>query len=197
MSDKKIKDVKDSSRSSDKSHLQKEKKIDLSLQEVAKQLEVLEASYISASKNMPAPVRYVEKRIQSLQEELDDISDNMLAHKLKRLASSKILQTVSEHNSAMEKGSAMEKADNFPAVPAQALEVSKPAGKSAKSRKSGKPTKPGKSARGKSAKPKGEGTYESTTFKCKSDLDHCLLSSKNALDKALCFALFIRCAIKG
>lgn len=39
--------------------------------------------------------------------------------------------------------------------------------------------------------------YQSSTFQCKSDLDLCLTNSKNALDKALCYALFIRCAIKG
>lgn len=52
-----------------------------------------------------------------------------------------------------------------------------------------------KSATAKSAS--APDAYQSTTFQCKSDLDLCLVNSKNALDKALCYALFIRCAIKG
>lgn len=39
--------------------------------------------------------------------------------------------------------------------------------------------------------------YQSATFKCKSDLDQCLLAAGNTLDKALCYALFIRCALKS
>lgn len=126
----------------------KERKIDLSLQEVARQLEEMEASYKRISKTMPAPARKMEERIQSLQKELDEISDKMLAYKLKRLASSKMLEAVSDKKHSMSK--------------------------QAKSR-----------------------DYQSSTFKCKSDLDQCLQSSKNALDKALCFTLFIRCVIKG
>ncbi len=39
--------------------------------------------------------------------------------------------------------------------------------------------------------------YQSSTFQCKSDLDQCLVGSQSALQKALCYALFIRCAFKG
>lgn len=125
----------------------KERKIDLSLQEVARQFEEMEASYKRMSKTMPAPARKMEERIQALHKELDEISDKMLAHKLKRLASSKMLEAVSDKKRTL-------------------------------------------------SKPKGA-DYQSSTFKCKSDLDQCLRSSKNALDKALCFTLFIRCVIKG
>ena len=113
----------------------KEKKIDLSLKEVAHQLAEMEEEYQSQSKKLPASARYIEKRVLALHKEMDETSDKMLAYKLKRIADSKMLKKVSE--------------------------------------------------------------YESSTFKCKSDLDLCLLSSKSALDKALCFTLFIRCAIKG
>ena len=39
--------------------------------------------------------------------------------------------------------------------------------------------------------------YQSTTFQCKSDLDQCLIEASNSLQKAICYALFIRCAVKG
>lgn len=139
--------------SAEKNKHPKELKIDLSLKEVAKQLEEMEANYASASQTMPAPARKVEERIQSLQKEMDEISDKMLAYKLKRLASSKMVEALAEQKSVY---------------------------------KAKKTTKEMSAAE-----------YQSSTFKCKSDLDQCLLNSKNALDKALCFTLFIRCAIKG
>lgn len=48
-----------------------------------------------------------------------------------------------------------------------------------------------------SAAAKAPAQYQSTTFQCKSDLDQCLLGAPNALAKALCYVLFIRCAVKG
>ena len=143
--------------SDDKNKNPKERKINLSLQEVARQLEEMEASYTSQARPMPAPARKMEERIQALQEEMDEISDKMLAHKLKRLASSKMLEAIGE------KKSALTAAGIVHSIPK-----------------------------------KTESTdYQFSTFKCKSDLDQCLISSKNALDKALCFTLFIRCVIKG
>lgn len=138
--------------SAEKNKHPKEIKIDLSLREVAKQLEQMEANYASTSQTMPAPARKVEERIQSLQKEMDEISDKMLAYKLKRLASSKMVEALGEQKH---------------------------------SRKAKKTVK------------ENSTDYQSSTFKCKSDLDQCLLNSKNALDKALCFTLFIRCVVKG
>ena len=48
-----------------------------------------------------------------------------------------------------------------------------------------------------SAATKAPAQYQSTTFQCKSDLDQCLIGASNALAKALCYVLFIRCAVKG
>lgn len=151
----------------DETKSRKERKIDLSLQEVARQLEEMEANYARLSQDMPAPARKMEERIQSLQKELDEISDKMLAHKLKRLASSKMLEVVGEKK--------QELVQKEKSLPQQKKPVAKPS----------------------DARPKKPADYQSSTFKCKSDLDQCLLDSKNALDKALCFTLFIRCALKG
>lgn len=148
----------------DEAKSRKERKIDLSLQEVARQLEEMEANYARLSQTMPAPARKMEERIQSLQKELDEISDRMLAHKLKRLASSKMLEAVGEKKQEL------------------VLQEQQPARKATATKK---------------ATTKKPADYQSSTFKCKSDLDRCQLDSKNALDKALCFTLFIRCIIKG
>jgi hypothetical protein len=136
----------------------KEKKIELSLKEVAKQFEHMEADFRSASKNVPAPARKLEERIQKLHSEMDEISDKMLAHKLQRLAESKMLEEIGRKKQAL-------LVQDKSKAPAQSSSSSE--------------------------------EYQSSTFKCKSDLDKCLQSSKNALDKALCFTLFIRCVVKG
>lgn len=39
--------------------------------------------------------------------------------------------------------------------------------------------------------------FESNTFKCKTDLEKCLSNESNPWKKALCYALFIRCVVKG
>jgi uncharacterized protein YaaN involved in tellurite resistance len=39
--------------------------------------------------------------------------------------------------------------------------------------------------------------FQSNTFKCKHDLEICLRNESNPLMKALCYALFIRCVVKG
>lgn len=39
--------------------------------------------------------------------------------------------------------------------------------------------------------------YESNTFKCKSDVEKCVLNSNSITEKTLCYALFARCVAKG
>lgn len=49
----------------------------------------------------------------------------------------------------------------------------------------------------KTTQNKPQTQYQSSTFQCKSDLDQCLIDASGALHKAICYALFIRCAVKG
>ncbi len=155
----------------------KERKIDLSLQEVTKQLEEMEANYAKFSQSMPSPMRKLEERIQSLHKEMDDISDKMLSYKLQRLATSKMLESVGAKKTALADLEEMAASDDE-ASPIVA------------------PSKQQRSTPKRRDKQVPE-NYQSSTFKCKSDLDRCLLGSKSALDKALCFTLFIRCVVKG
>lgn len=86
----------------------------------------------------------------------------MLAYKLRRIADSKMLESVST-------------------LVKEELAIQERSNQGLSSQEDAKPTP----------------DYSSTTFKCKSDLDKCLLGSSSALERALCYALFIRCAMKG
>jgi hypothetical protein len=39
--------------------------------------------------------------------------------------------------------------------------------------------------------------YGTNTFRCKSDVDHCLDNATSIIEKTLCYALFARCILKG
>lgn len=156
----------------------KTKSIDQSLEDSTKAIDLLKESSRSEFEKLPKQTLVVEDRLSSIQGELDSISDKMLAYKLQRIAGSKMLEAVSSY--------AKSGISEDPGAPSPASGV-------AKIYNGEKPVR----AKNNKLAAKKIATYESTTFRCKSDLDTCLLSSANALDKALCFALFIRCAIKG
>lgn len=160
-----------------------DKKIDVSLSDSAKALQVLKNLRKNQLATLPRSALKMEERLQTLQDELDSISDKMLAYKLRRLADSKMLEEVAtivkevEHANREVQGSAVE---------AVAETVAKATDSNTASQKEGT-----------SAVVISKDKYHSNTFKCKSDLDQCLLESHSAIERALCYALFIRCAIKG
>lgn len=119
---------------------------------------------VEGDNSTPASIKHLEKRMQSLQQELAGLhSEKMLAYKLQRLAQSKLLSDVQDQLSTPSK----------------------------------KTPKPRAKAAITQANPAQDKQYLSSTFKCKSDLDLCLLDCKSALGKALCYTLFIRCMLKG
>ena len=134
--------------------------IERSLKQTAGEIQSLKQAVRRGDMALPASADHIARRLQAIRHELDTVSDKMLAYKLRRLADSKILQSVSA-------------ATHTPSPAAAKQKVS-----------------PRQSTGGNSE-------YHSPTFRCKSDLDTCLLQAGSALDKALCYALFIRCAIKG
>ena len=162
-------------KNSDKKNFDKTTSIGNSLKEASHSLVVLKKELNAETRRLPADARHMEKRIQELQQELDSISGGILAYKLRRLAESKMLESVSE----LAKGTLPEKKLKN----TETQESKKPKIQQSKSNQKSRTEK--------------EKTYLSSTFQCKSDLDQCLAGSGNALDKALCYALFIRCAVKG
>jgi len=96
-------------------------------------------------KRVPASSKHLGKRLDSIEQELEIISEKMLAYKLRRLADSKSIKDIAK--------------------------------------------------RKKNILPEKEG-FETNTFQCKSDLKRCLLN-ESIFSKALCYALFIRCVLKG
>lgn len=149
---------------------QKASSIEASLEAAASSLGELKKELAGEAKTLPASARHLQQRVESLQEEVSSVSDKMLAYKLHRLASSKMLASVSELT--QDKTSAVDGRVNSSAIPSPSV-------------------KPGVKSK-KAIEP-----YQSSTFQCKSDLDKCLVGASNAMDMALCYALFIRCAVKG
>lgn len=134
----------------------------------------------------PKNAEVMEARLRAIQGEIDSLSEKMLAYKLQRLASSKMLAQVSELSQAEQKAAEAKAPEILapePAAPAQSAS------------QNSEKKQPQKMVQGRKKTPKNE--YNSSTFQCKSDLDICLEDSKSALDRALCYALFIRCAVKG
>lgn len=152
------------------------KKIDNSLADSAKAIETLKKNLRDDAERLPQTAIKLENRLQELQQELNSVSDKMLAYKLKRLAGSKMLESVS----------------NLPVK-----YEGEPAAQTAAEKNTTQDKTKDKKTKSNKAKSNKTKEYQSNTFKCKSDLDTCLLDSKNSIDKALCYALFIRCAIKG
>ncbi len=131
----------------------------------------------------PKNTEAVEARLRAIEGEIDSLSEKMLAYKLKRLAASKMLAQVSELSQSEQK-----------------VEEESPQ-KSKGSANTPVPASPSKNRSQKLVMAKKKTTskqsYDSSTFQCKSDLDMCLLDATGALERALCYALFIRCAVKG
>ncbi|MFT5084192.1 MAG: hypothetical protein ACI9Y1_002245 [Lentisphaeria bacterium] len=136
------------------------KKIDRTLEESSKAIDDLKLSMVESVEQIPSNTLKMEKRLHDLQNELDSISGKMLAYKLRRLADSKILQSLNSF-------SAKKHSVKSEATQESLCDVAK------------------------------SPSHASSTFRCKSDLDQCLVGANTALEKALCYALFIRCAIKG
>lgn len=162
--------------------------LDRSLKAIASQLREPPQS----KRHTSAAVKHLEKRMEELQEELKEpSSEKVLAYKIQRLAESKLLQQVQNNlrsntqskalNNKKEKGPAP-RATPSRKVLAEEVQKEAPQGEVTNIRKP-------------SSKPSPK--YHSTTFQCKADLDACIADSKSAIEKALCFTLFIRCALKG
>ncbi|MFL0809866.1 MAG: hypothetical protein K6L76_05575 [Agarilytica sp.] len=149
------------------------KSIDKSLRESADALDALKVDLRNNDGKVSKQTEDMERRLITLQDELTSVSDKMLAYKLRRLADSKMLARVI---------ASVQPLSSPPRSPSPVSTSSLKASK-------GKANKKGKSEK--------VAEFSSTTFQCKSDLDRCLSSSSSALNKALCYALFIRCAIKG
>ncbi|VUD68023.1 hypothetical protein TDB9533_03948 [Thalassocella blandensis] len=178
------------------------KKIDRSLVDSAKAIEQLKKKLKDDEAQLPKTALKMEDRLQDLQQELDSISDKMLAYKLRRIADSKMLASVAK----LSQGGTEEKEKAQDFVGEKAVKKTRPANVAKRGEAgteinlSGATTKLGNLSAGKSNKtsPGKENTkYQSSTFQCKSDLDQCLIDTKHPIEKALCYALFIRCAIKG
>jgi len=154
----------------------KNQEITQSLDDTAAAIDDLKADL---EKRLKVPGKHtlaIEDRISSIQSEVATISDKMLAYKLRRVADSKMLESVSA-------------LANLPQE-ASRSKLGKP---SAAEAPKSKPK-----SKNKTKSKEGDGPeYLSSTFQCKGDLDLCMLGATSALDKALCYALFIRCAIKG
>jgi len=164
---------------------EKTKSIDKSLEDSTKAIDSLIAKMERESSFIPKQTRLVEDRLSAIHDALPGISERMLAYKLRRIADSKMLESVSAFARESTPATAVaEKSDSgaFPQrVPLSAKKQSRP--------------KPTTTVERDIARQ--QPSYDSSTFRCKSDLDRCLLGASSALDKALCYALFIRCAIKG
>lgn len=139
-----------------------EKHIDQSLEDSSKAIDSLKSRIVSESAKVPKQTLLIEDRLSSIQDEMSKLSDKMLAYKLRRIADSKMLESVST-------------------LVKEELTIQERSNQDLSSQEDVKQTP----------------DYSSTTFKCKSDLDKCLLGSSSALERALCYALFIRCAMKG
>ncbi|WP_086933057.1 hypothetical protein [Agarilytica rhodophyticola] len=144
-----------------------EKHIDQSLEDSSKAIDSLKTRIASESAKLPKQTLVIEDRLSSIQDEMSKLSDKMLAYKLRRIADSKMLESVSKM---------LKEERQTPAIQEPAIGDREPPAKT---------------------DAKQPPDYSSTTFKCKSDLDKCLLGSSSALERALCYALFIRCAMKG
>lgn len=151
------------------------KSIDKSLKESAAALDALRSQPDDASTKIPRQTYEVETRLLALQDELSSVSDKMLAYKLRRLADSKMLERVSAAVNS-EALSSVASSELVSPASSSHTEVSR---KISTDKSNETPS------------------FSSTTFQCKSDLDQCLASSPSALYKSLCYALFIRCVIKG
>lgn len=131
----------------------------------------------------PKTAEAVESRLRAIQSEIDSLSEKMLAYKLQRLAASKMLAQVSELSQTEQHAASKlsQKEKESPKAPKPASASKTPSQKLVMAKKKGA----------------SKQEYNSSTFQCKSDLDMCLLDATGALERALCYALFIRCAVKG
>ena len=168
------------------------KKIDRSLTESAKLIDELKQKLQEDEGKLPKTALKMEDRLQDLQQELDSISDKMLAYKLRRIADSKMLASVARLSS--EDDELEQAADSNASVKKPSMAGSDPPQQELIDPLSENKVK--KTSDKKNNK-KEDVNYQSSTFQCKSDLDQCLLKSTHPIEKALCYALFIRCAIKG
>lgn len=166
------------------------KKIDRSLEESAKAIDELKARLKADESQLPKNALKMEDRLQDLQQELDSISDKMLAYKLRRIADSKMLASVAEL-STEDLGAEVNPKEGKPAKSTKALK-GKNIKPSVEAREENKST-----SRDVKNKQDAKSKYQSSTFQCKSDLEQCLIGAADPIEKALCYALFIRCAIKG
>lgn len=159
--------------------INKTKIINESLQDSTRAIDLLKEQMEKQATPVPKQTLVVENRLASIRRELGSTSDKMLAYKLRRIADSNMLRNVSALSNktlARKTGTDEERQSH---AELRKGPVAENAPLSSRSNSLAAPT------------------YKSTTFQCKSDLDVCLQSSSGALDKALCYALFIRCAVKG